>query len=45
VSGRLARERQLLHSLKVRRCEHPDITGIFLMIAKPAGIPSTLVAR
>jgi hypothetical protein len=29
VSGRLARERQLLHSLRVRSCEHPGITGTF----------------
>jgi len=29
VSGRLARERQLLHPLKVRSCEHPGIIGTF----------------
>ena len=29
VSGRLARERQLLHPLRVRRCEHPSITVTF----------------
>jgi hypothetical protein len=35
VSGRLARERQLLHPLKVRSCEHLGITGAFQVIAKP----------
>jgi hypothetical protein len=29
VSGRLARERQLLHPLGVRNCEHPGINGAF----------------
>jgi hypothetical protein len=29
VSDRLARERQLLHTLKVRICEHPSIIGTF----------------
>jgi hypothetical protein len=27
VPGRLARERQLLHPLRVRSCEHPGITN------------------
>ena len=27
VSGRLARERQLLHPLRVRSCDHPSVTG------------------
>ncbi len=29
VPIRLARERQLLHPLRVRGCEHPGITGSF----------------
>jgi hypothetical protein len=29
VSGRLARERQLLHPLRVRRGERPSISGTF----------------
>ena len=29
VSGRLARERQLLHPLRLRSCEHPGVTGTF----------------
>src|ERR1700751_3348387 len=29
VSDQLARERQLLHPLRVRSCEHPGITGTY----------------
>jgi hypothetical protein len=36
VSGWLARERQLLHSLRVRSCEHPGITGTLPSALKPS---------